>query len=147
MFVSWGRPQFLLFYPNFKPLLHLQYMKIHIEALPQSCRYGKYILFATLVTPITFFGAEKFAIPCKVFSSSRQTSAKEVLSMHRNQNWSLLRQINSKSIWQISNTLDFQHVHMFKFNSQIRVGHMHHGIEYDHVNMLKIQSVWNLSDG
>ena len=32
----------MLFYLNFRPLLHLQYMKIHIEAFPQSCRYGKY---------------------------------------------------------------------------------------------------------
>jgi hypothetical protein len=36
--------------------------------------------------------------------------------MSRNQNWSLLRQNNSKSSWQISNTLDLQHVHKFKFN-------------------------------
>ena len=33
MFVSLGS-FFLLFYLNFEPLLHLQYMKIHIEALP-----------------------------------------------------------------------------------------------------------------
>ena len=26
-FLSWGRPPFLLFYPNFGSLLHLQYMK------------------------------------------------------------------------------------------------------------------------
>ena len=27
------------------------------------------------------------------------------------------------------------------FNPLLRVGHMNHGIEYEHVNMLKIQSV------
>ena len=34
---------------------------------PQSCRYGKYHLFATLVTPITGLGAEKFSFLCNVF--------------------------------------------------------------------------------
>ena len=29
LFLSWGRPQFSLFYPNFGPFLHLQYMKIY----------------------------------------------------------------------------------------------------------------------
>ena len=61
--VSWGRPQFLLFYPNFGPLLHLQYMKIHKNTFPWSRRYGKYLSFATLVTPITVLGAEQFAFP------------------------------------------------------------------------------------
>ena len=64
LFLSWERPQFSLFYPNFGPLLHLQYMKIHKKAFPQSCRYGKYLSFATLVTHITVLGAEQFAIPC-----------------------------------------------------------------------------------
>ena len=41
LFVSWGRPHFLLFYLNFGPLLHLHFMKIHIDAFPQSCRYSK----------------------------------------------------------------------------------------------------------
>ena len=70
--MSWGRPQFLLFYPNFGPLLHLQYMKIHKKAFSQSCRYGKYLSFATLVTPITVLGAEQFAFPCKVFFAKVQ---------------------------------------------------------------------------
>ena len=30
---------------------------------------------------------------------------------------------------------------------QFHVGHRYHGIYYEHMNMLKIQSVWNLSDG
>ena len=33
LFLSWGRPQFSLFYPNFSPLLHLQYMKIHKKSI------------------------------------------------------------------------------------------------------------------
>jgi hypothetical protein len=61
--------------------------------------------------------------------------------MSRNQNWSLLRQNKSKSIWQISITLDLQQVHMFKFNPQLCVGHRYHGSEYEHVNMLKIVKV------
>ena len=35
LFVSWGRPQFSLFYHTSGPLWHLQYMKMHIEAFPQ----------------------------------------------------------------------------------------------------------------
>ena len=136
---------FMLFYRNFRPLLQPKYIKFLIKAFSQSCRYGKYLFFATLDTPVAVLGAEQFVFPCYGFF--RQTSAEEVLSMSRNQNWSLLRQNKSKSIWRISNTLDLQHVHMFKFNPQLRVGHMYHGIEYEHVNMLKIQSVWNLSDG
>ena len=62
--MSWGRPQV---YTNCGLLLYLQYMKIHIEAFPPSCRYGKYLSFASLVTPITVLGVEQFAIPCKVF--------------------------------------------------------------------------------
>ena len=65
LFVSWGKPQFSLFYPNIGPLLHLQYMKIHKNTFPWSCRYGKYRSFATLVTPITVLGAEQFAFPYK----------------------------------------------------------------------------------
>ena len=55
---------FLLFYPNFGPLLHLQCLKINIKAFPQRYRYGKYLSFATLVTPITELGDEQFAFPC-----------------------------------------------------------------------------------
>ena len=65
--MSWGRPQFLLFYPNFGPLLHLQYLKIHKKAFPQS-----YLSFAALVTPITFLGAEQFAFPCTLFFAELQ---------------------------------------------------------------------------
>ena len=75
------------------PIFPLQ--EIHKKAFPQSCRYGKYLSFAALVTPKTVLGAEQFAFPCNVFLS-RQTLAEEVLSMSRNQNWSLLS--NSKSI-------------------------------------------------
>ena len=42
------RPQFLLFYLNVGPHLQLQYMKIHVEAFPQSCRCLSYVSFATL---------------------------------------------------------------------------------------------------
>ena len=56
---------------------------------------GKYLSFATLVTPITVLGAKQFAFPCK---KNRQTSAEEVCSMSRHQNWSLFRQNNSKSM-------------------------------------------------
>ena len=69
-----------------------------------SCRYGKNLSFANLVTPITVLGAERFSFPCNVFFW--RTSAEEVLSMSRNQNWSLLRQNNSKSTWQVSNKFD-----------------------------------------
>ena len=55
-----------LFSLNFGPLLHLQCMNIQIEAFPQSCRYGKYLSFASLVNPITVLGAEQFAIPCNI---------------------------------------------------------------------------------
>ena len=41
-------------------------MKIDIKAFLQSWRYGKYLSFATLVTPVTDLGAEQFAFPCKV---------------------------------------------------------------------------------
>ena len=47
-------------------------MQIHKKTFPQSCRYGKYLSFATLLTPITVLGAEKFAIPCKVFFAELQ---------------------------------------------------------------------------
>ena len=70
--MSWGRPQFSLFYPNIGPLLHLQYLKIHKKAFPQSYRYGKYLSFAALVTPITVLGAEKFAFPCTLFFAELQ---------------------------------------------------------------------------
>ena len=36
---------------------------------------------------------------------------------------------------------------MFKFNPQLRVGHRYHGIEYEHVNILKIQNVENRQMG
>ena len=72
LFLSWGRPQFSLFYPNFGPLLHLQYMKIHKTAFPQSCRYGKYRSFATLFTHITVLGAEQFAFPYKFILAELQ---------------------------------------------------------------------------
>ena len=121
-------------------------MKIHVAAFSQSCRYGKYLSFATLVTPITVMGDEHFAFPFKVFFPC-QTSTEEVLSMSRNQNWSLLRQNKSKSIWRFLNILDLQHVHTFQFNPQLRIGYRYHGIDYEHVNMLKIQNVWKASDG
>jgi hypothetical protein len=41
-------------------------MKFTKKAFPQSCRYGKYLSFATFITPITVLGVEQFAIPCKV---------------------------------------------------------------------------------
>ena len=104
LFVSWGRPQFSLLYLNIGPLLHLQYTKIHKKAFSQSYRYGKYLSFAALVTPITFLGAEQFVFPCTLFFAEFQL--KKVLSMSRNQNWSLLRQNNSKSIWRVSKKLD-----------------------------------------
>ena len=72
LFLSWGRPQFSLFHPNFGPLLQLQYMKIHKKAFPQSCRYGKYLSFATLFTQITVFGAEQFAFPYKFILTKLQ---------------------------------------------------------------------------
>ena len=63
----------LLCYLRFGPLLHLQYMQIHIEAFPQNCRHGKYLSCATLVTPINVLGAEQFAFPCQVFFRQRSS--------------------------------------------------------------------------
>ena len=37
------------------------------EPQPDSASYGKYIPFATLVNPVTFFGVEQLAIPWYVF--------------------------------------------------------------------------------
>ena len=70
--MSWGKPQFLLFYPNIGPLLHLQYTKIHKKAFSQSYRYGKYLSFAALFTPITVLGAEQFAFPYKFILAELQ---------------------------------------------------------------------------
>ena len=72
LFVSWGRPQFSLFYHNLGPLLHLQYMKTHADAFSKSRRCGKNLSFATLVTHITVLGAEQFALPCKVVFAKLQ---------------------------------------------------------------------------
>ena len=49
-------------------------------------------------------------------------------------------------IWRVSNNLDLQHGHMFIFNPMIHVANTNLGIEFEHVNMLKIQCVWNSSD-
>ena len=62
-------------------------------------------------------------------------------------NWSLLRQNKRKSIWRVSNILNLQHVHMFKFNPQLRVAHRYHGIKYENMNTLNIQKFFNLLDG
>ena len=56
-------------------------------SFPHSCRYGKYLSFANLRCPCNGFGGWEICI--------RRTSAEEVLSMSRNQNWSLLRQNKS----------------------------------------------------
>ena len=45
------------------------------------------------------------------------------------------------SFWIFSNILDLQHVHMFIINPMIPMANMQLGIEFEHVNMLKIQSV------
>ena len=66
--------------------------------------------------------------------------------MSRNKNWSLLRQNKSKNIRRVSNILDCQHVHNVQIQSH-NVGHRYNEMEYEHVNMLKIQNVLNLSDG
>ena len=102
----------------------------------KCCRYDKLLCDC--------LGAWAICISLRIFVC--QTSAEEVLSMSRNQNWSLLRQNNSKSIWRVSTFLDLKHIQMFKFNPQLRVGHRYHVIDYEHVNMLKIQGVWNSSD-
>ena len=64
--MSWGRPPFSFFKPNVGPLLQLQYMEFTKKAFPQICRYGKYLSFETLITPITVLGAEQCAFPCKL---------------------------------------------------------------------------------
>ena len=53
-------------YPNFEPFLQLKYMKIHIKACPQNCRYAKYLSFATSVILVTVLGSVQFAFLCKV---------------------------------------------------------------------------------
>ena len=58
---------FCFVYLYFGPLLHLQYMNIHIQNFSKSCRYGKYYSFETLITHVTVLGAEKFLFPCKSF--------------------------------------------------------------------------------
>ena len=63
LFVSWRRPQLLLFYPNFGPLLHIKYVKIHKKAFSQSCRYGKHLSFETVFNSITVLWAEQLAFP------------------------------------------------------------------------------------
>ena len=81
----------------------------HKKNFSQSFRYGKYLSFPALVILLTVLAAEQFAFPCNVC----QTSAEEVLSMSRNQNWSLLRQNNSKSIWRVLNKFYLNIVKIF----------------------------------
>ena len=63
-------------------------MKIHKKAFPQSCRYGEYISFATLYTPITVLGAEQLAFPYKFILAELQqkylTSFKQIGSLIKN---------------------------------------------------------------
>ena len=59
------------------------------------------ILFATL-HPYNCLGGWAVCISLQIYFG--RTLAEEVWSMSRNQNWSLLRRNNSKSIWRISNT-------------------------------------------
>ena len=49
-------------------------------------------------------------------------------------------------IWHFSNILDLQNVHMFIFNPMILIANTQLVIEFEHVNMLKIQNVWKVSD-
>ena len=42
------------------------------KAFPKSCRYGKYLSFATLVTPITVLAAEQFAFLYTLFFAELQ---------------------------------------------------------------------------
>ena len=111
LFLSWGRPQFSLFYPNFGLLLHLQYMTIHKKPFPQCCRYGKYFSFATLFTPLTVFGAEQFAFPYKFILTE--------LQLKRFWAWA-----ETKSIWWVSNKLDFNKEHIKQNHQFYCVGHM-----------------------
>ena len=46
--------------------------KLPQKALPQSCRYGKYLSFAALVNSITVLGAEQFAFPYDFFFAELQ---------------------------------------------------------------------------
>ena len=68
--MSWAKPQFMFCFTIFEPLLHLQYMQIHIEAFVQKLRYIKYHSFATQVTLVTVLGDEQFAFLYKVFFCS-----------------------------------------------------------------------------
>ena len=49
-------------------------------------------------------------------------------------------------IWRFSNVLDVQHVHMFIINPKIHMANTQLGIEFEHVNMLKIQNIWKASN-
>ena len=42
------------------------------KSFPQSCRYGKYLSFVTLVTPVTVFGTKQFAFTCIIFFAELQ---------------------------------------------------------------------------
>ena len=49
-------------------------------------------------------------------------------------------------IWRVSNIVDLQHVHMFIINPIKPRANTKLGIEIEHVNILKIQNIWNLLD-
>ena len=67
---------FRFFYPNYEPLI-LKYIKVHIEAFPQSCRYGKYLCLVTVL------GMNNLCVRARFFF----TSAPKVLSLSRKDNW------------------------------------------------------------
>ena len=53
--------------------------------------------------------------------------------------------LNYFQTWQVLNILVLSEVHMFIFNSMIPVANTKLGIAFEHVGMLKIQTVWNSS--
>ena len=140
MFVPWSKNQLLLFHLNFGPLLHLQHIKTHIEAFPQSCRYGKYLRCSCLggwaiCTLLLWFFLDKLLLKKFFFQGYKPKLV-------------FLGQNKTKKVFD-----EFQTFWIFRIftenknNPRLCGGHRYLGIEHEHENMLKIKNVWNLSDG
>ena len=145
--LSKKNPKFPFYYPNFKPLFHLIYRNIHIEAFPQSCRYVQYLSFATLVHLVTVLGPEEFAFRC--YNFFLQTSAAEVPSMGRNQNWSFFWQNKGKSPCLFSSLLDLQYTKkdLRPSGESCCMGDLGHVIEFQkfHVFETNLKSITNMN--
>ena len=120
MFASWERPSFLLFQPNFGPLLHLKYMKFTKKTFLHRCRYGKYLSFATLVTPITILGAEQFSFPWNFFFAGLQL--KKFWAWAETKTGLCWGRITAKASDEFQRDLIFNRVHTKQKHQFYRVG-------------------------